>query len=617
MGSGGMIVMDNNTCIVDVARYYMNFLKDESCGKCFTCRKGTQRMFEILDDFCSGKGNSKQLGLLEELAEVVKDTSMCGLGQSAPNPVLSSLQYFRDEYKDHIENKHCPAGVCKELVGAPCQSACPLGTEAWRYIAHIARGEYEQAYMAIREANPFPSVCARVCHHPCEDKCRAGTSGGDPIAIRALKRFVTDRVDPSTYVPKRPEVVKNGFKVAIVGAGPAGLTAAHYLSLKGYKSTIFDSEQKPGGMMFSAIPAYRLPREVIEKEIDSLFDDNITLQCNTTLGEDISIDGLFEEGYKAVFLALGAHKSRALRIEGEDADGVYPSIQFLRGFNVLGKKLAKGKVAVIGGGNSAVDAARVALRQETVESVTIFYRRTQTEMPAYEEEIEASIQEGVKLETLVTPIRIIADGGRLSGLECLRNRLGEPDASGRRRPVPIEGSEFIVPLDTLVVAISEGSDIDSISVASSMEIATDEKTETVKVDFRTLQTNRPGVFAGGDLVTGPNTIVEAIAHGKKAAVMIDRYIKDEELIQPRVVRLPEIYVAPPEDEDQFDEHIARVETPRADVQWRKRGFAEVEMSLTVDEAKREARRCLRCDLEFTRPVGMDEKQPVAAGGKEV
>ncbi len=616
MGSGGMIVMDENTCMVDLAKYFMSFLKSESCGKCFTCRKGTQRMYEILDDITKGKGTLEQLELLEELAIVVKDTSMCGLGQSASNPVLSTLRYFRDEYLEHIINKRCPAGACKELVGAPCQSACPLGTEAWRYVAHIARGEYDQAYMTIREANPFPSVCARVCHHPCEEKCRAGTGGGDPVAIRALKRFVTDRVDPMSYVPQKAEVSENAPRVAIVGAGPAGLTAAHYLSLQGYKVTVFDSECKPGGMMFSAIPAYRLPREVIENEIASLLDDNITLKCDTTLGKDITIDGLFDDGYKAVFLALGAHKSRPLHIEGENAEGVYPSIQFLRGFNVLGKKLAVGKVGVIGGGNSAVDAARVALRQETVESVTLFYRRTQNEMPAYEEEVEASLQEGVKLETLITPVRIISNGGRLSGLECLRNKLGETDASGRRRPVPIKDSEFIVPLDTLVVAISEGSDIDSISVASSMEIETNTKTETVKVDFRTLQTNRPGVFAGGDLITGPNTIVEAIAHGKKVAIMIDRYIKGEKLIQPHIVRLPDIYVAPPEEIEQFDEYVARIETPRADVQWRKRGFVEVEMSLTVDEAKREARRCLRCDLEFTRPIDIEDKQPVIAGGKQ-
>lgn len=617
MGSGGMIVMDDNTCMVDIAKYFMSFLKEESCGKCFTCRKGTQRMYEILDDISKGKGGVEALDLLEELAHVVKDTTMCGLGQSASNPVLSTLRYFRDEYIEHVVNKNCPAGVCKELVGAPCQATCPLGTEAWRYVAHISRGEYEQAYTVIREANPFPSVCARVCNHPCEEKCRAGTSGGDAIAIRALKRFVTDRVDPSVYVPVRQaSIAENGEKVAIIGAGPAGLTAAHYLSLRGYRVTVFEAEGKPGGMMFTAIPSYRLPREVIEKEIESLIDDNIELKCNMALGKNVNIDGLLNDGYKAVFLALGAHKSKPLQVEGEDAEGVYPSIQFLREFNVLGKKRAKGAVGVIGGGNSAVDAARVAVRQEGAKDVTIFYRRTRKEMPAYEEEVEAMIQEGVHLETLITPIRVITKDGRLVGLECQRNKLGEPDASGRRRPVPIEGSQYVVPLDTLVVAISEGSDIDCISVASSMEIETDPKINGVKVDHETLCTNRPGVFAGGDLVTGPNTIVEAIAAGKRVAVMIDRYIKGEALKQPRTVKLPKAYVEPIEGSEELA-GTTRVDTPRASVQWRKRGFAEVEMSLSLEEATREACRCLRCDLDFTKKAETEpeEEAVTATGGK--
>ncbi|MCX6829525.1 MAG: FAD-dependent oxidoreductase [candidate division Zixibacteria bacterium] len=614
MGSGGMIVMDENTCMIDVARYFMSFLKDESCGKCFTCRKGTQRMFEILDDISKGKGTLEQMSLLEELANVVKDTTMCGLGQTASNPVLSTLRYFRDEYLEHIVHKHCSAGVCKELVGAPCQTTCPLGTEAWRYVAHIARGEYEDAYQVIREANPFPSVCARVCNHPCESKCKAGTSGGQSVAIRALKRFVTDRVDPSIYEPVRlAEASADSPRIAIIGAGPAGLTAAHYLSLRGYKSTVFDSERKPGGMMFSAIPAYRLPREVIEKEIESLIDDNITMKYDTALGRDINIDGLFAEGYKAVFLALGAHMSKPLEIEGENAEGVYPSVQFLRSFNVMGKKMAKGSVGIIGGGNSAVDAARVAVRQEGVNNVTIFYRRTRKEMPAYEEEVEAAIQEGINLEALVTPVKVLSTNGHLTGLQCRRNKLGDADASGRRRPVEIPGSEFIVPLDTLVVAISEASDIDCISVASSMKIDTDLKSGTVKVDFESLSTNRPGVFAGGDLTTGPNTIVDAIAAGKKVAVMIDRYVRGEELKQPAAVRLPRIYIEPVKVAEEMMAEAKRVETPRAGVQWRKRGFAEVEMSLTLEEAAREACRCLRCDLDFTRPKETEKKEVEVRG----
>ncbi|MBI4721364.1 MAG: NAD(P)-binding protein, partial [Chitinivibrionia bacterium] len=331
MGSGGMIVMDENTCMVDVARYFMRFLKDESCGKCFTCRKGTQRMFEILDDVSTGKAKMEDLQLLEDLAHVVRDTSMCGLGQSAPNPVLSTLRYFREEYERHIRDKRCDAFVCKDLVGAPCQSACPLGTEAWRYVAHIGRGEYEEAYRAIREPNPFPSVCARVCHHPCESKCRAGATGGDAVAIRALKRFVTDRMEPSSFKPKREKWSGKAVpKVAIIGAGPAGLTAAHYLSLKGAAVTVFEAEKAPGGMLTCAIPSYRLPRETIEKEIDALLNENITLTCGAALGRDVTIDGLFEEGYEAVLISIGAHKSKPLKLENEYVEGVFASIDFLK-----------------------------------------------------------------------------------------------------------------------------------------------------------------------------------------------------------------------------------------------------------------------------------------------
>ncbi|MCX5800032.1 MAG: FAD-dependent oxidoreductase [Candidatus Eisenbacteria bacterium] len=613
MGSGGMIVMDENTCVVDVAKYYMKFLKDESCGKCFTCRKGTQRMWEILDDISAGRGTFEQLELLEELALVVKDTTMCGLGQTASNPVLSTLRYFRDEYIEHIKNRHCPAGVCKDLVGAPCQSACPIGTEAWRYVAHIARGEEEEAYQAIREANPFPSVCARVCNHPCEGRCRSGTIGGEAIAIRPLKRFVTERMDPSVFKPKRVAfATENSQKIAIVGAGPAGLTAAHYLSLRGYKVTVFEKESKPGGMLFGAIPAYRLPKEIIEKEIESILDENITVKCNAALGTNFTLDSLFQEGYGAIFLALGAHKSKMLKVEGENSKGVFPSIEFLKDFNLRGKRQAKGRVGVIGGGNSAIDAARVAIRQKEVSGVTIYYRRTREEMPGFEEEIEAAIQEGVKLEPLTSPVRIISEEGRVTGIELLKNELGDMDSSGRRKPVPVPGSEFTVALDTIISAISEGSDVDCISVASSMKIDTTEW-ETVKVDPETLCTNQPGVFAGGDVVRGPNTVVEAIADGKRAALVIDRYLRGEELKQPTGIKLPDIYVEPAEVSEECLS-AKRVETPRALVEWRKRGFAEVEMSLTVEEARCEALRCLRCDLEFTEPKA-EEEEIAATGGK--
>lgn len=597
MGSGGMIVMDEGTCMVDVAKYFMSFLKDESCGKCFTCRKGTQRMYEILDDISRGKGTLEQLDLLEELALAVKDTTMCGLGNSAANPVLSTLRYFRHEYERHIIDKVCDAYVCRELVGAPCQTACPLGTQAWRYVALLEKGQYNDAYWAIRDANPFPSVCARVCHHPCEMHCRAGSTGSQPVAIRALKRFITDRVEPSSYKPIK--VKSDGaekHKIAIIGAGPAGLTAAHFLSLKGYKSTIFEAMDRPGGMLVSGIPAMRLPREVVEKEIASLIDENITLQLEKILGSDISIDGLKKEGYSAIFIATGAPKSKLMGIEGEDAAGVYPSMHYLRSYNLFGKNLAEGHVGIIGGGNSAIDAARVAIRQSNVKDVTIIYRRSRKEMPAYEEEIEGALEEGIQIYELVAPTKIITKDGKISAIECQKNKLSDRDASGRRKPVGIPGSEFTIPIDTLIVAISEESDLKAITSAG-IEMNPD---GTMKIDAETLTTSVPGIFAGGDVVTGPNSVVEAIAAGKKAAVMIDRLLRGLELKQPPKPILPELFIEPAVEEEGMAE-VGRVKPPHTPPTKRKGSFVEVELCLGETEARQEARRCLRCDLEFTTP----------------
>jgi NADH-quinone oxidoreductase subunit F len=634
MGSGGMIVMDQNTCMIDVAKYFMNFLKDESCGKCYTCRKGTQRMYEILDDISKGKGTLEHLDLLKELAEVVKDTTMCGLGQTASNPVLSTLRYFHDEYERHVIDKKCDAFVCKDLVGAPCQSACPLGTEAWRYTALIEKGQYEEAYKVIREPNPLPSVCARVCDRKCETRCTHAASGGQGIAIRALKRFITDRVDPGIYKPvkKRIDAV-NPVNVAVVGAGPAGLAAAHYLSLSGYKVTLIESEKQPGGMLVSCIPAYRLPRDVLRREMETLLDGNITLKCGITLGRDITIDELLKGSFKAVFLAIGADKSWSLGLEGENVKGVYPSMQFLKAFNLKGEELAKGNVGIIGGGNSAVDAARVAIRQKNVKSVTLLYRRTTQEMPAYAEEVDAAIEEGIKLETLVSPvkiryigeaqaegvrietfvspIRIDSEHGHLADIRCVRNKLGEMDSSGRRKPIPIPGTEFTIPLDTLIVAIGERPDSECLT-SMGLEVG---KSGRLHVDSESLCTNRPGIFAGGDLVTGPNTVVDAIAAGKKAAKMIDRYLNGKELREPPEIKLPKFFIEPAVIRDDELEEAVRVEPPTISVKSRRNSFDEVELVLSEEQAKSEARRCLRCDLEFTQPNNDNESELAALEGK--
>jgi NADH-quinone oxidoreductase subunit F len=632
MGSGGMIVMDENTCMVDVAKYFMNFLKDESCGKCFTCRKGTQRMHEILDDISKGKGTLEHLDLLKELAEAVKDTTMCGLGQTASNPVLSTLHYFQDEYHQHVVDKKCNSFVCKELVGAPCQAACPLGTEVWRYVALIEKGKYEEAYRVIREANPFPSACARVCGRNCESRCNLAASGDEAIAIRVLKRFITDRISPSVYKPvKTGHRGHNSRKVAIVGAGPAGLSAAHYLSLLGYKVTIVEAGKEPGGMLLSCIPAYRLPRDVARKEIELLLnDENIDVRFNTALGRDVTIDELLKGGYSAVFLAIGADKSWRLDLEGEDTKGVYSSMDFLKTFNLRGEELAKGHVGIVGGGNSAVDAARVAIRQKAVKSVTMLYRRTNQEMPAYADEVEAAIEEGIRLETLVSPVgiryikaaqaegvkietfvqpvKIDAKHGHLVDIKCVKNKLGDVDSSGRRKPVPIPGSEFTIALDTLIVAIGEHPDSDCLT---SMGLELD-KGGRAKVDAKTLRTGRQEVFAGGDLVTGPNTVVEAIAAGKKAAQVIDRYLQGKELVELPKIKLPEVFIEPAVvSEEELEDVVKRTEPAAIPAESRKKSFAEVEMVLSAEQAKREARRCLRCDLEFTQRAKNEEAKYAA------
>ncbi|MFH1732243.1 MAG: NADH-ubiquinone oxidoreductase-F iron-sulfur binding region domain-containing protein [Planctomycetota bacterium] len=603
MGSGGLVVVDESTCMVDFAKFFMEFIQSESCGKCIPCREGTRRMLEILQAITRPRRGEDALDTLlrfrgimhlRKLAETIKATSLCGLGQTAPNPVLSTLRWFRDEYEEHVFERRCPAGACKELVGAPCQNGCPVGTEVWRYVAHIARGEYDDAYRVIRQANPFPSICARVCHHPCEQNCRASTTGGEPIAVRTLKRFVVDRVEPnsvgSPVVPAGPDAPR----IAVVGAGPAGLTAAHYLSLYGCRVAIFEREVRPGGMLVCAIPEYRLPRDILDKEIAALLNKNIELRCNTALGRDFTVDSLFDDGYRAVYLAAGAHQSRKLDLPGEDAAGVIPGIRFLKAHNLEGKALARGRVGIIGGGNSAMDAARVAFRQPGVTSVTMYYRRTREEMPAYREEIEAGLAEGIRIEGLMTPVDILVRGGTLTGLRLIRNKLGERDASGRRSPVPIPGSEFDVDLDTLIIAISESPEADP------MDGLGQTRWGMLAVNRESYITDRTGVFGGGDITTGPSTVIEAVAAGKNAAVMISRFAAGKLLKALPKVKLPSVYVEPVEVGEEFNATV-RVVAPERPVGERRRCFDEVELCISENAALCEARRCLRCDLDFTQP----------------
>jgi len=594
MGSGGMIVMDEDTCMVDVAKYFLNFLRDESCGKCLSCREGTQRMYEIVDRITAGEGTEADLELLEELAYSVRDASMCGLGQTAANPVLSTLRYFRDEYVEHVKYKRCPAAVCSRIISSPCQHVCPIDTEAPIYIALIAEGRYREAYDIILKDNPLATTCGRVCHHPCEFKCRAGEMG-EPIAIRSLKRFVTDYAAAESYRPKPKRAAPTGKKVAVVGSGPAGLSAAYALSLQGHDCTVYESLPVPGGMLAVGIPEFRLPRGTLEAEIDGIREAGVTIETRKTLGVDFTLQDLRTKlGFDAVFVAIGAHKSMRLGIEGDDAEGVIPSMRFLTQAN-LGEAVSLGKrVGVVGGGNSAVDAARVANRLPGVEKVTILYRRTRAEMPAYEEEIEGALAEGIEIEYLVAPTRVVSDGGKLRGVECVRMRLGDLDSSGRRRPIPVEGSEFVVELDALLEAISEQPDTEKLGTGHGLEIS---RNHRLVVDAETLETGVGGVFAGGDCVTGPNTVVEAIAAGKTAAETIEHFLNGRPIERVHEVTRTSMYVPAVELTEEEVESARRVAGGEIPAGERSKNFKEVALGLTEAEAVGEARRCLRCDLE--------------------
>ncbi|MDP2647609.1 MAG: NADH-quinone oxidoreductase subunit NuoF [Desulfobacterales bacterium] len=583
MGSGGMVVLDEDTCMVDMAKYFLTFTFLESCGKCSPCRWGTKQMLDILEDITSGRGKIEDIDLLITLGEAIKAGSLCGLGQTAPNPVLSTIRYFRHEYEAHIKKSHCPAAVCKGLVKAPCSHMCPAGIDVPRYIRRIAEGNHDEALRVIREKIPFPSVCGYVCFHPCEDKCRRGQVD-EPVAIKALKRFAADHAQMAAH--SNPEVaLPSGKRVAIVGSGPAGLTAAYYLAkIGGHAVTVFEALPEAGGMMRVGIPRYRLPKDVLDAEIAAI--KQLGVEIITNHGID-SIHLLQEQGYDAIYLAFGAHRGLKMNIVGENSPGVLDCISLLRDVS-LGKKVKLGeKIAVIGGGNAALDAACTALRLGAKE-VTILYRRSREEMPAAENEIEEALQEGVQIEHLVAPYSILRQNGHLR-MECIRMQLGKTDVSGRRRPEPVPDSKFEKKYDTIISAIGQ---IPQIPVQMGVKI---DRYGLCSADPDTLETSIQGVFAGGDVVSGPASVIEAIASGRQAAISIDKYLGGPGLIDEKIASPEDISALPELPEEPAERHRSKM--PVLTFDRPPEGFSLVELGFPETTAIEEAQRCLRCDLE--------------------
>jgi NADH-quinone oxidoreductase subunit F len=595
MGSGGMIVMDEKTCMVDIARFFLSFTQDESCGKCVPCRIGTKRMLEILTRITKGEGREEDIDFLLEQGAIIKDASLCGLGQTAPNPALSTINHFRHEYEAHIRERYCPAGACEALVFAPCENRCPVRCDAVGYTSLIAEGRYEEALSLTRLTMPLAGVCGRVCVHPCESSCKRGEID-EPIAISSLKRFASDwelktgKMAPPIFLEKPKKE-----RVAVVGAGPAGLNCAYHLGRKGYQVTILEALPVSGGMLAVGIPEYRLPREIIQNDIRFICQHNVEIQTGKALGRDFTVEDLLHDGHKAVFLAMGAHLNQAMNVPGEDAQGVMSGIEFLRRVN-LGEKIDVGeKVAVVGGGNVAFDAARTALRSGAKE-VVIVYRRTRDEMPANDEEIEEAEHEKIKLLYLIAPTRVITENGKVKSLECQRMELGDFDASGRRRPVPVKGSEFLLDADTVIPAIGYLPDLSCLPQNDGFKPT---RWGTLSVDPVTLATHIPGVFAGGDCVIGPSTVVEAMASGYRAATSIDRYLKERDLYKDRWHRALRRAEVPKSGEDEQEGGPAkpRAKMPAMTVGRRVCTFEEVNLGFEEETAIREAKRCLRCDLE--------------------
>ena len=586
MGSGGLIVMDEDSCMVDVARFFIEFVQEESCGKCVPCRVGTKRMLEILQRICDGKGEMEDIQRLEELGAFIKESSLCGLGQTAPNPVLSTLRYFREEYIQHIRDKHCAAGVCPSLVLAPCLSACPAGVFVPGFVSLVGEGRYAEALKLHRERNPFAAVCARVCFHTCEDHCRRA-SLDEAVSIRGIKRFMVDQ----EVIIQKPEARENAAnaarKIAIVGAGPAGLTCAYFLARLGYKPVVFESEARPGGMLVQAIPAYRLPRETLAREIRMIESLGADIQTLRRLGKDFTLQGLRDEGYEAVFLAVGAPDGLGLDLPGHEAKGVVESMEFLRQYNIRGSVPVGRDVVVIGGGNAAIDAARTAMRLGS-EHVTVVYRRTREQMPAYAEEINEAQQEGVELRTLCAPERFTVEGGKVTGVECRRMTLGGFDRSGRRK-AQAESEEAVetIPCDQVILAV--GQRLDAKSLIGDLEVPL--ASGWIQADPVTGQTGVPWLYAGGDAVSGPSSVVEAIASGERAAVSIDAGLTGAR---------HDFWRAYAEISTNYNPDADPVPYPREDLnlialERRKNNFDEVEQAWNEATARRQAHRCLRCD----------------------
>ncbi|NMA48980.1 MAG: FAD-dependent oxidoreductase [Tissierellia bacterium] len=561
-------------CPIDLAASFLKMAHAQTCGKCVPCRIGLGQLESLLEDVLDGKGTLETIDLIEKTARSIYYSADCAIGYEAANMVLKGVEGFRDDFEEHILRDRCNFSLYQSV---PCVSLCPAGVDVPGYVALISEGRYAEAVSLIRKDNPMPLTCAYVCEHPCETRCRRNMVD-DSINIRGLKRFA---VDNAGDVPIPHPAESTGKKVAIVGGGPSGLSAAYYLSLMGHDVEIFEQKNHLGGMLRYGIPNYRLPRELLDHEIDTMLSNGVKVNLGVNIGKDVSVLDL-KDDFDSVYIAIGAQIDKKIGIEGEDAVGVVSAVDILKDIgNGIYPDFENKTVVVLGGGNVAIDVARSAIRLGAYSS-DIVYRRRKADMPAMDEEIEGAVAEGCEIYELALPIKIEKDeSGHVSALWVQPQIVGGIK-SGRPMPRNAKENPIRIPCDMVVIAIGQGIEskdfekdgipvrrglIDALSSAGVKDI--------------------PGFFAGGDCISGPATVIQAIAAGKVAAANIDEYLGYHHIIQTDV-KVPEPLLA-----DRVPcGRVTMIERPVSD---RIEDFDIVELGMSLEEANQESKRCLRCD----------------------
>jgi NADH-quinone oxidoreductase subunit F len=593
MGSGGMVVMDGDNCMVDVARFFIEFTQKESCGKCVPCREGLAQELALLDKITTGKGVPSDLVLMEELAQSICDSALCGLGQSAPNPILTTLRYFKPEYEQHIKLNYCEAGTCESLVTALCSNSCPLNMHIPTYLQLLKENRLQQAFEVTLRDNPLPGTIGRICHFHCQMRCRRDAID-EPVHQGEIHRYIADTMYKMGYenqvyqTLKKEKLPLSGCSVAIVGAGPAGLSAAFYLARLGHTVAIYEANKKAGGVLRYGIPAYRLPKEVLDKELQVFKKLGITFVYGKKLGKDFGLCELKKE-HDAVLLALGAYKSQNLAIEGILAKGVVQGTALLEALSKNKNIPAGQRVAIIGGGNVAIDVARSLWRLG--REVTVVYRRSLEEMPANKLEVEEARKENIRFACWSGPSKVLTNkDNTVRGLEILKMEGGDYDLSGRRKPQE-SGEVTSLLCELLVIAIGEKVEQE---LLQQQGLETTSK-GTLAIDAYTYKTNIPGVFAVGDVTTGPSTAAQAMGNAKKAAESIDFLLTGNHRISQLDKSFSYSNEVPLAAED-----IKPVAPNHLNLRERRGNFAEVNKGYMGEQARLEASRCLRCDIKLDR-----------------